>query len=110
MRAAALLILFPLLGRCAALAPDALAAFGQPGVPVALHAKVEHGVPLTLADVVTLSRAGVQESALVDYLYSFGGYFHLTGADVWRLRNAGVSADLIDYMTGPDAHPFRFGF
>jgi hypothetical protein len=105
VKEAAFFILFPLLGNCAALEPDALSAFRQPGVPEALYAKVEHGVPLTLPDVVALSRAQVSHGAIVDYLYSFGRHFHLAAADVQELRYDGVSPDLIDYMMSPPAHP-----
>jgi len=110
VKTAVFLLLFPLIGRCAALAPDALSVFRQPDVPGALYEKVEHGVPLTLPDVVILARAGVSRGAIVDYLYSFGRHFRLTPADVWELRQEGVSADLIDYMTSPPAHPSPFGF
>ena len=79
-------------------------------MPGALYAKVEHGVPLTLPDVVTLSRADVSKGAIIDYLYSFGRHFRLTAADVWELRREGVSTDLIDYMTSPSAHPRPLGF
>lgn len=99
-----------MLGRCAALDSDALPAFRQPGVPDGLYDKVEHGVPLTLADVVTLSRADVSRGAIVDYLYSFGEHFHISAGDVSQLREEGVGADLIDYMTSPSAHPSAFGF
>jgi hypothetical protein len=71
VRAAVFLILPPLLGRGAALAPDALPPFRQRAVPDALYAKVEHGIPLTLPDVVTLSRGEVSRGAIIDYLYSF---------------------------------------
>jgi hypothetical protein len=98
------------VGRCAALAPDALAAFQQPGVPVGLCAKVEHGVPLTLSDVVILSRADVSKGAIVDYLYSFGRHFNLTAVDVRELRRENVTWDLIDYMKSPAAHPSPFIF
>jgi hypothetical protein len=110
MKVAAFLILFPLLGDCAALAPDALSLFRKPGVPDALFAKVESGIPLSLPDVVILSRADVSKGAIVDYLYSFGRHFHLTAADVWQLRRQGVSPDLIDYMSSPASHPSPFGF
>jgi hypothetical protein len=79
-------------------------------VPGALFAKVEHGVPLTLADVVILSRAEVSRGALVDYFYSFGRHFRLSEGDVRELRREGVSPDLIDYMTSPGAHPSALGF
>ncbi len=110
MKAAVFLILFPVLGRCAALDADALSAFRQPDVPAALYSKVEQGIPLTLPDVVTLSRAAVSRGAIVDYLYSFGEHFRLTADDVSQLREEGVGADLIDYMTGPTARPGKFGF
>jgi hypothetical protein len=99
-----------MLGRCAALAPDALSAFQQPGLPSGLYAKIEHGIPISLPDVVTLSRAEVSRGAIVDYLYSFGGHFHLSAEDVRQLRQQGVGADLIDYMTSPSSHPSSLGF
>lgn len=95
------------MARCAALDRDGLAPFQRPGVPGALYAKVEHGAPLTLADVVTLSRAGVSRASIVEYLYSFGHAFRLTPQEVWQLRQEGVSADLLDYMTDPVAHANR---
>ncbi len=110
MKAVAFLILMPLLGNCAALAPDALSAFRKPGVPPALFAKVEGGVPLGLQDVVTLSDADVSKGAIVDYLYSFGRHFNLSPADIAQLHRDGVSPDLIDYMSSPSAHPSPFGF
>jgi hypothetical protein len=105
VKTAAFLILLPLAAQCAALAPDALSAFQRPGVPAALYEKVESGVPLALPDVVALSRADVSHGAIIDYLYSFGEHFRLTGADVSQLREEGVSPDLIDYMKSPSAHP-----
>jgi hypothetical protein len=96
--------------KCAALDSYALAPFQIPGVPAPLYAKVEHGDPLTLPDVVTLARSEVSRGAIVAYLYSFGGHFDLSPTDVWNLRRQGVSADLIDYMTGSAARASRFGY
>jgi hypothetical protein len=98
VKAVAFLILMPLLGNCAALAPDALSAFRKPGVPLGLQ------------DVVTLSDADVSKGAIVDYLYSFGRHFNLSPADIAQLHRDGVSPDLIDYMSSPSAHPSPFGF
>jgi len=99
-----------MLGKCAALPLDALPAFRHPGVPGALYAKVEHGVPLTLRDVAILSRADVSKGAIIDYLYSYGKHFRLTAADVRELQREGVGSDLIDYMTSPSSHPHWFTF
>jgi hypothetical protein len=110
VKTAVFLILFPLLASGAALAPDALSAFQQPHVPASLYAKIEHGIPLALPDVVILSSAGVSKAAIIDYLYSFGHHFHLTASDVRLLQEQQVGADLIDYMTSPPAHPAKFAF
>jgi len=110
VKAAGFILVFPLVARCAALDRDALAPFQRPGVPGALYAKVERGGPLTLADVVTLSRAGVSRASIVEYLYSFGHVFRLTPQEVLQLRQDGVSADLLDYMTSPAAQASRFEF
>jgi hypothetical protein len=96
--------------RCAALDADALSAFQIPGVPPKVYAKVEHGDPLALPDVVTLERAQVSRGSIIAYLYTFGGHVSLTPAEVWNLRRQGVSADLIDYITSPPARASRFGF
>ena len=103
-------ILFPLFGQCAALSPDAMSEFQRPGVPEPLYQKIEHGAPLTLADVVTLSNAQVSGGSIIEYLYSFGEHFRLSASDVAELERDGVRADLIDYMTSPPAHPGPFGF
>jgi hypothetical protein len=105
-----LILLLPVIGRCAALAPDALSVFQKPGVPPALYAKIEHGVPLTLDDVVTLSRADVSRGAMIDYLYSFGRHFRITSAEAAELRRQGVSPDIIDYILSPSSHPPLFAF
>jgi hypothetical protein len=110
VKLAGLLILLPLAAHCAALDSDALSAFQTPAVPPPLYAKVEHGDPLTLLDVVALARAQVSRGSIVAYLNSFGGHFKPTPADVWNLRRQGVSADLIDYITSPPARASRFGF
>jgi len=99
-----------LLAGCAGLGPDAMSAFRRPGVPDALCAKVQHGQPLTLSDVITLSRAGVSDGAIIDYLYTFGAHFSLSSADADKLRHDGVSVNLVDYMTGPTSHPSHFDF
>lgn len=112
MRAALflLLILSPALARCAALDSTALSAFHLPGVPDTLCSKVEHGIPLTLDDVATLSRAGVSRASIIDYLYTFGGRFNLDPATASQLQSQGVPADLIDYMQSPPAHTSHFAF
>jgi len=105
-----LLILIPWASQAAVLAPDGLAAFQRPGVPEPLYEKIAHGGSLTLADVVTLSTADVSGGSIIEYLYSFGGHFRLSAEDVAELREDGVRADLIDYMTSPAAHPNPLGF
>ncbi len=108
VRIALLLVLFPIAGQCAALAPDALSLFQQPGVAEATYEKVERGVPLTLADVVALSKTDVSGGAIIDYLYTYGEHFNLTPADVGELRSEGVRPNLIDYMESTSAHPRPF--
>lgn len=83
---------------------DELVNFQQPGVPPRLFSKVSHGIPLTIEDVETLSQAGVHSGSIINYLYTFGRHFHLTAAQVEELHANGASADLIAYMTSPDAH------
>jgi len=110
MRLALFLILLPVAAHCAALSPEAMAAFQQPGVSPALYAKISHGAPLTLADVVTLSNANVSGGSIIEYLYSFGQHFRLTPEQVSELRVEQVRPDLIAYMTSLSAHPAFYAF
>ena len=105
-----LFLFIPLCAKCAALDSYALAPFQVPGVPPELFAKVEHGDPLTLPDVLALARAQVCRGSIVAYLYSFGGHFNPSPEDISNLRREGISADLIDYMTSPQARASRLGF
>jgi hypothetical protein len=107
---ALILILFPLLASGAALEQDALSDFQRPGVPPALYAKVERGFPLTLPDVVILTKADVSKGAIIIYLYRFGEHFRLTPADFAYLQREDISGDLIEYMASPDAHPSPIQF
>lgn len=53
---------------------------------------------LTLKDIENLSDAGISDSKIINIIDATGSVYHLSSADVARLKNAGVSEHVIDYM------------
>jgi hypothetical protein len=73
-------------------------AVERSGVSPATYDKMVHGDPLALADIANLSRAGVNDGVILRYIRDQGTVYTLNSADVVRLRHAGVSQSVIDYM------------
>lgn len=72
----------------------------QSGVSSAVYEKMVRGAPLSLDDVIALTRAGVRDSVIKRYIDYHDTIYHLTRADADRLRHGGVSFDLITFMEG----------
>ena len=72
----------------------------QAMAPPPTYLRVEPGRPLTLADVKTLSRAGISEDIIISQIQNSHTIYHLTAADIIDLRNAGVSDKVVRYMIG----------
>lgn len=64
----------------------------------ALYDKMMHHEPLTLDDIVALSRKGVPGPFIVHYLQPTYTVFKLTPGDVVRLRQAKVEDGVIRYL------------
>ncbi len=75
-----------------------LNAVQRGGVPPATYDKMVHGDALSLFDIETLSRAGVNDGVILRYIRDEGTIYTLNSADVVRLRHVGVSQSVIDYM------------
>jgi hypothetical protein len=73
-------------------------AVQRSGVPAATYDKMIHDDPLALSDVEALSHAGVNDGVILRYIRNQGTIYTLNSADVVRLRHAGVSQSVIDYM------------
>lgn len=61
-------------------------------------AKVQAGDRLDLEDIESLSASGAEESDLSGYLRQSGARYELRSRDVTRLKEAGVSEQVIDTM------------
>jgi hypothetical protein len=96
-----LLLIFPIFlvacGPTAQQQADDLAV-QRSGVSSATYDKMVHGDPLALADIENLSRAGVNDGVILRYIRDQGTVYTLNSADVVRLRHAGVSQSVIDFM------------
>lgn len=60
--------------------------------------RMDREEPLTLNDVIKLSQGGVSDGAIIQYIHEQKTTYHLTQTQVRRLRDAGVSARVIQYM------------
>ncbi len=54
--------------------------------------------PLTREDIVRLSKAGEPPQAIIDRLNATGTVIPLTGSDIVRLHQQGVSEEVLDYL------------
>ena len=67
-------------------------------VPEDVYQKMLYGDPLSLNDVITLSQRAVPPGLIIHYMDKTDTQYYLRKADINRLRNAGVSEDVIGYM------------
>jgi hypothetical protein len=68
------------------------------GVDSATYDKMLHGDELGVADVCALERAHVDEGVILRYLREHGTVYVLSSHDISRLKTAGASQSLVDYM------------
>jgi len=100
------------LSGCATLNHDDRVILGQHNVSPALYDKMAHDEPLAVPDVIELSRKGLPVPFIIHYLRSTEASHPLTVDDVSRLKQAGVSPDVINYLLatpsiyGPPRYPY----
>src|SRR5438128_9405252 len=87
-----------LLCGCADLSRYDRSVLEQHRVSPALYEKMTHRDPLTLEDIVELSKRGLPASFIVHYLHSTSQVYQLTTDDVLQLKRAGVANEVIDYL------------
>src|SRR5688500_17026766 len=66
--------------------------------PLSVVEKTQRGAQLTFADIQDLARHGVPDDVTLAYLRSTGMGYHLTTDDFDRLRTAGVSDRVLNYL------------
>lgn len=54
--------------------------------------------PTTQADIINMSKEGVSDEVIIRIIQNSRTVYRLTADDVVRLRNAGVSSAVINYM------------
>jgi hypothetical protein len=60
--------------------------------------RVEQGQPLTVTDVQSLAKAGINDDLIISQIRNSRTVYHLTAADIIGLKKAGVSDRVIDFM------------
>lgn len=75
-----------------------LATVQNSGVPPATYDKMLHSDELSVADICSLERAGVDEGVILRYIRQKGTVYYLSKHDMQRLSRAGATTSLIDYM------------
>jgi hypothetical protein len=92
------------------------AAVQRSGVSSAIYDKMMHGDPLSIGDICSLARAGVSDGIIIRYIRDQGTFYALNSADFDRLKHAGVSSSVIDYMAntgyqgGYPYGPYPYGY
>lgn len=64
----------------------------------ATYAHVDQGQPLTVADVKSLAKAGINEDVIISQINNSHTVFHLSSADIIDLRDSGVTDKVVNYM------------
>jgi hypothetical protein len=68
------------------------------GVPVPLRHKMAHLAPLTLPEIVDLSRHGLLPEYITQYLRASHEIYHITDHDGFWLNRQGVNSTVISYL------------
>jgi hypothetical protein len=84
------------------------AAVQRSNVSSAIYDKMVHDDPLSIGDVCSLSRAGVSDAIVLRYIRDHGTVYVLNSSDFDRLKKAGVSPSVIDYMAH-SGYPTPYG-
>lgn len=67
------------------------------------YVKIDQGLPLEVADVKALARAGVSDDVIISQIQTTRTVYHLSAADIIDLRNSGVTERVVNYMINTPA-------
>lgn len=62
------------------------------------YVKVEQGQPLSVVDVKSLAKAGINEDVIINQIKNSHTVYHLSTADIIDLRDSGVTDKVINFM------------
>ena len=60
--------------------------------------RIDRDEPLTLTDIIKLSQSGITDETIIDYIKESNASYMLSQAQIRRLKEAGVSPRVIDFM------------
>jgi hypothetical protein len=60
--------------------------------------RIDQETQLSLDDIKSMSQAGISDDKIISTIHSTGSIYYLSPADEQDLKNAGVSAHVINYM------------
>jgi hypothetical protein len=86
----------------------------QHHVSTPVYNRMLHNEQLTLPDITELSKRGLPEPFILNYLRSTYAVYTLNSSDVTRLAHDGVSKAIIDYLLstptlyGPQRYPYDY--
>jgi hypothetical protein len=65
--------------------------------------RIEQSQPLTVADIISLVKAGVSDDLVISQIRYSRTVYHLNSGDIIELKNTGVSERIIDFMINTPA-------
>jgi len=60
--------------------------------------RVDNGENLTVNDIISMHRAGISDAKIIELIDKTGSVYHLNTYQIDRLKKAGVSDTVINYM------------
>jgi hypothetical protein len=77
--------------------PSSSSAYVSPA-PVSVPKTSVSGQPLGIADIEALTKEGISEEVIISQIRNSHAVFHLTTAEIIKLKNGRVSEKVIDFM------------
>ena len=62
------------------------------------YQRVDQGQQLSINDIIHLSNAGIPDEKIIDLMKKTNSHYNLNNAQIEKLRDAGVSETVINYM------------
>ena len=108
-------VAFALAG-CETLSQRDQSLLAQHHVPAPVVDKMLHNGQLALPDITELSRRGLPDRFILNYLKSTYAVYTLNSSDVTQLIHDGVSRPVVDYLLstpalyGPQRYPYPYDY
>jgi len=102
------------LSGCATLKPDERALLLEHNVSPETFDRMRYNEPLTVPDIIELSKRGVPVPFIIHYLRRTETSYPLSPSDITELKNAGVSPDVVNYLLAtpsiysPQRYPYPY--